>query len=178
LGIGLAVVRRLVELHGGRVRATSSGLGHGSQFVMSLPLTRPATGETASASPVCAKRLRVCVVEDITAVAWMMRKLLETLGHEVMMAPDGERGIELILERCPDVVFLDIGLPGLNGYEVAEHIRSDPRCREITLVALTGYGQPDERQRAFDAGFKYHFVKPISLASLQACLVEIANQGP
>jgi signal transduction histidine kinase/ActR/RegA family two-component response regulator len=176
LGIGLAVVRRLVELHGGRVQATSLGLGHGSQFIVHLPLANPPVAPFNTLAPTCSKSFRICVVEDSKDIAWMMRNLLEKLGHDVSVANEGLGGLELILTTSPDVAFLDIGLPGLTGYQVAEQVARDPRARDVILIALTGYGSSEDRQRAFDAGFHYHFVKPVSFASLQTCLAEIGNK--
>ena len=175
LGIGLAVVRRLVELHGGRVTATSDGLGRGSQFTMRLPLTAPVRKQNSPVDPVCTDRFRICVVDDSPDVAMMMCKLLEMLGHEVVTALDGEQALELIFASPPEIVFLDIGLPVLDGYEIAQQIARDPRAADITLVALTGYGQPEDRERAFAAGFHDHLIKPVSAARLQSCLTEIAK---
>ena len=175
LGIGLAVVRRLVELHGGTVTATSLGLGHGSQFTMRLPLCNPVSKPPVGELPACPHRLRICVIDDVKDAAEMMSKLLETLGHEVIAAYDGEQGLELILAAPPDVVFLDIGLPGMNGYEVAETIVQNLPNQPIKLVALTGYGQPEDRQRALNAGFHDHLVKPVSFANLQTCLGNIVS---
>lgn len=177
LGIGLAVVRRLVELHGGRVAATSVGLGHGSQFIVHLPLSQPDPNRTSSRSPSGVQRFRICVVEDVADIAWMLRSLLETLGHDVSVAYDGEQGLDMIFESVPDVVFLDIGLPGLSGYDVSERVVKDSRTGNVVLVAMTGYGSPEDRQRAFDSGFHYHLTKPASFESLQTCLTEIASKA-
>jgi signal transduction histidine kinase/ActR/RegA family two-component response regulator len=176
LGIGLAVVRRLVELHGGRVKATSLGLGRGSQFTLHLPLSDIGIQRPGKEAPDCATRFRICVVEDVADIAWMMRKLLEKLGHEVTVAPDGEQGVEMILGSCPDLAFVDVGLPGIDGYQVAERVRKDPRGRSMALIATTGYGQAEDLQRALDAGFDHHLVKPVSFEALKTRLVELASK--
>lgn len=176
LGIGLAVVKRLVELHGGSASATSDGLGKGAQFTIRLPLSWPGRNAAGSVDSVCSKCFRICVVEDSVDISQMMCELLKSLGHTVTTALDGEQAIELIPVSLPEVVFLDLGLPGISGFEVAEQILNDPRCRDLVIVALTGYGQPDDRRRTFEAGFHYHLIKPVSLASLQSCLVDIAER--
>lgn len=180
LGIGLAVVRRLVELHGGSVNVVSDGLGKGSQFTCRLPLSWPGMNSSQENEPICSRPFRICVVEDSADVAQTMSKLLETLGHTVTIAIDGEQALKMIPASQPEVVFLDLGLPGKNGFEVAEQILNDMQCRDVILVALTGYGQPDDRRRTFEAGFHYHLVKPVSIAGLQSCLVDIAERikGP
>jgi CheY-like chemotaxis protein len=176
LGIGLAVVRRLVELHDGRVVAVSPGIDQGSQFIVRLPIAQIDGARSHERVPNCSRQFRVCVVEDVRDIAYMMRKLLEKLGHEVTAAHDGEQGLEMILQGRPDVAFIDIGLPGLSGYEIAERLTQDQRVRGVVLVALTGYGQPQDRQRALDAGFHYHLVKPASYVGLRQMLAEIADR--
>ena len=107
----------------------------------------------------------------------MMSQLLETLGHTVNVALDGEEALRVIPVSCPEVVFLDLGLPGMSGFEVAERLLNDPRCSHLILVALTGYGQPDDQRRTFETGFDYHLVKPVSIAGLQSCLADIAKRA-
>lgn len=176
LGIGLAVVRRLVELHGGSVAASSDGLGKGSEFTIRLPLSWPGFDRSNDVEPICSRQFHICLVEDSPDIAQMMSKLLETLGHTVTIALDGEQALNLIPASKPEVVLLDLGLPGKSGFEVAQEILNDSQCRDVILVALTGYGQPDDRRRTFEAGFHYHLVKPISVAGLQSCLIDIAER--
>jgi CheY-like chemotaxis protein len=163
LGLGLTLVRRLVELHGGQVAATSAGPGQGSEFIVRLPaLAAAAAGEAATATltPVAVPR-RVLLVEDNADVRDGLRLLLEEWGHRVEEAVDGPSGVARALDVRPDVALVDIGLPGIDGYAVARQIREAPGGGEIRLVALTGYGQPEDRRRALDAGFDTHLVKPV-----------------
>ena len=166
LGVGLSLVRRLVELHGGRVDAASDGPGRGSVFTVRLPVMidapRPAV---ESSSPPAVPRKRILVVEDNNDNREMMRILLETSGHEVHDTGDGVSGVELAVQLEPDTVLIDIGLPGIDGYEVARQIRSKLRDRS-RLIALSGYGQQKDRERAFDAGFDDHLLKPVDPARL------------
>jgi CheY-like chemotaxis protein len=171
LGIGLTLVRRLVELHGGTVEAMSAGRGRGSTFTVRLPLaSAPAPRPSSAPSPATASRRRVLVVEDNDDSRAMLRELLVLLGHEVHEAVDGATGVARALELAPDVTLVDIGLPEVDGYEVARHIRRDPAGRNLYLVALTGYGLPEDRERALAAGYDVHLVKPIDPAKLHAIL--------
>ncbi|HEY3518468.1 MAG TPA: MASE1 domain-containing protein [Gammaproteobacteria bacterium] len=171
LGLGLTLVRRLTELHGGTVEARSGGENRGSVFTLRFPsLSGPPAGAVAPASerelPERPKRL--LVVEDNIDARQTLRTLLETLGHEVHEAADGEAGVAAALERQPDLVFVDIGLPRLDGYEVARRLRAAHlRAR---LVALTGYGRDDDVQRAREAGFDEHLLKPATLEQLRAAI--------
>jgi signal transduction histidine kinase/CheY-like chemotaxis protein len=172
MGIGLTLVRSLVELHGGSVQAASAGPGQGSEFTVSLPIatTVPDRAET----PVPAREStpperRVLVVEDNTDNRLSLQALLEDLGHHVQGASTGTEGIELALANTPDIALIDIGLPELDGYQVARRIRT-ALGRRIRLVALTGYGQPEDVRRALDAGFDAHLVKPIDFATLERLL--------
>jgi two-component system, sensor histidine kinase len=165
LGIGLTVVRRLVELHGGTVDASSEGVGRGSEFVVRLPLQPPpavaaAKGETA-ATPHRAEKLRVLVVEDYDDSREALEICVRMLGHEVASAETGEGGIKLAIDWRPDVGLVDIGLPGIDGYEVAKQIRATTTGKSVRLYAVTGYGEPDTRRRALDAGFDDCLVKPV-----------------
>jgi CheY-like chemotaxis protein/two-component sensor histidine kinase len=155
LGIGLTVVKNLVELHGGRVEAKSEGIGRGSELVVHLPL---AAEERAP------PRRLVLVVEDHRDTAEMLAEVLHELGHAALVAFDGPSALKLVEERDPDVVLLDIGLPGMDGYEVARAIRT--RGRRSVLVALTGYGEPSDVARSRDAGFAHHLVKPPDVQAL------------
>jgi signal transduction histidine kinase len=164
LGIGLTIVRRLVELHGGSVSATSEGPGKGARFVVRLPLAAGLAEPEPTASParVDGKRCRVVVIEDNADIRETLRTLLDLWGHEVVdSAPDGREGLAQVLERRPDVAIVDIGLPGMSGYDVARAIRAYIPNGAIRLIALTGYGQPADRERAFEAGFDAHLLKPV-----------------
>jgi signal transduction histidine kinase len=169
LGIGLTIVQRLAELHGGSVSASSPGPERGARFVVRLPLARgPAPAEPAG-TPAAApkKRLRIVVIEDNDDIRDSLRTLLTLWGHEVRTASDGKRGMDLVLAAPPDVALVDIGLPGISGYDVARLIRARLPTRRIRLVAVTGYGQASDRERALAAGFDAHLLKPIAPGALQ-----------
>jgi CheY-like chemotaxis protein len=174
LGIGLTLVRGLVELHGGTIHATSGGAGQGSAFVVRLPAIQapaaaPREPRTAPLPAACTRR-RILLVEDNDDAREMLRLVLSRDGHEVLEARDGRTGTEVALRLLPDVAVIDVGLPGVDGYEVARSIRRHPDGRRMQLVALTGYGQPEDRRRAVDAGFDHHFVKPVDPLRLAAVL--------
>jgi PAS domain S-box-containing protein len=174
LGIGLALVRGLVDLHGGRVEARSDGPGRGSEFVVVLPLPPPvadpprAAGTSERPAPVRARR--VLVADDNRDAAESLGLLLGLAGHEVRIAQDGPGALEAAAEFRPDTVLLDIGMPGLNGYEVAARLRAFDWGRALVLVALTGWGQEHDRQRALGAGFDHHLTKPIDPERIEALL--------
>ena len=176
LGIGLTLVDRLVALHGGNVSARSAGPGLGSEFVVRLPMAEPRRVEPpgdaapASAERVPVRRLRVLVVDDNRDAVESMALLLGLWGHEVTTATEGAAALDLALRLQPDVVLLDIGLPGMDGYEVARRIRANEAMSKTILVAMTGYGQAEDRQSARDAGFALHLVKPVEPAALQRAL--------
>ncbi|CAE6842521.1 Sensor histidine kinase RcsC [Paraburkholderia aspalathi] len=172
LGIGLALVRGLAELHGGTVAAFSSGPGSGSEFVIRLPLSK-ATPQQSENAPVEMPRtagLRVVIVDDNADAADSLAMVLELEGHEVRTAGDGIAGLELIGEFAPQAVILDIGLPRLNGYELARRIRHDHHDAGILLIAVTGWGQQQDKQTAEEAGFDHHFTKPVDPRELQRVL--------
>jgi signal transduction histidine kinase len=172
LGIGLALVRRLVEMHGGRVTAFSEGPGRGSEFVVTLPLRAVDVAPPAPPEPGPAGPRRVLLIEDHADVRDMLCQLLRLDGHRVDVAPDGPCGLEAARSLRPDVILVDIGLPGMDGYEVARRLRADlPRVR---LLALTGYDQPEYRRRARDAGFDALLVKPVDVAELERWLTSPA----
>jgi PAS domain S-box-containing protein len=171
LGIGLTLVRRLVELHGGSVHAASDGRDRGSTFTVRLPLAsaRPDDDGAAPVAP-AARARRVLIVEDNDDSRAMLRELVALLGHEVDEAADGPSAVELALRLRPDVMLVDVGLPGIDGYEVARRIRAADGAGRIRLVALTGYGLPEDRARALEAGYEVHLTKPIDPATLQRIL--------
>jgi signal transduction histidine kinase len=175
LGLGLALVRGMAELHGGSVTATSGGPGHGATFRVHLPLAaaepaHPAAGADAGpASPVRAAPLRVLVVEDNPDAAATLRDALELLGHVVHVAADGVAGVADAERLAPDVVICDIGLPGMDGYEVARRLSARDGARPL-LVAVTGYARPEDRRRAAEAGFARHLAKPIRIEELAAIM--------
>lgn len=179
LGIGLALVHRLTELHGGTVEATSV-LGKGSEFIVRLPL--PTTElPHSSLSPLVAgllpvRPLRVLVVDDNPDTVLSFSMLLEAHGHNVRTASDGLAAIEVADAFKPDVMLLDIGLPGLNGYEVAKRVRTHPDLKQTVLVALTGYGQDSDRQTSLEAGFNHHLVKPAILEQLLQILANVSER--
>jgi CheY-like chemotaxis protein/anti-sigma regulatory factor (Ser/Thr protein kinase) len=175
IGLGLAIVRNLVERHGGNVRAASEGRGKGSEFTITLPATEvpdaasesPAPPAAAVAEPPAAAQ-RVLVVDDNRDAAEMLSQALAMAGHDVRTAHDGPTALEVAGQQRPSVVFLDIGLPVMDGYEVARRLRSLDWDSPPTLVAITGYGQPSDRAQSSEAGFDRHLVKPVSLDEVLA----------
>jgi PAS domain S-box-containing protein len=174
LGVGLAVVKSLVELHGGRVDAASAGAGMGSVLTLALPLLHrgagDATGAAAVLAPQPAGALRLLVVDDNDDAAMMLSMLLEASGYEVSSENGSLAGLKRALAELPDVCLLDIGLPEMDGYELARHMRAAPELAHATLIAITGYGQLEDKQKAFAAGFDHHLVKPVNTAELTALL--------
>ena len=173
LGVGLTLVRRLIEMHGGTVEAHSDGAGTGSEFVVRLPVSRVKAEpivETETTRAVTEVRRRILVVDDNVDSAESMAMMLELSGHDVALAHDGAEAIERAKEFQPDVAFLDLGMPKLNGYEAARSIREQPWGRQILLVALTGWGQEDDKRRTREAGFDAHIVKPIDFIALEKLL--------
>jgi CheY-like chemotaxis protein len=169
LGLGLALVHRLVELHGGRVMLESAGPGQGTTAEVRLPLATVAAPVSAGPLPVAPTTPRarsVLVVEDNEDVREALRWLLESEGHRVRTARSWREAIELTLQSAPEVALVDIGLPEVDGYELARRIRATPRGPSIRLIALTGYGRPQDRRRARDAGFEVHLVKPVEADDL------------
>ncbi|MFL6660760.1 MAG: ATP-binding protein [Rhizobacter sp.] len=181
LGLGLAIARSLVELHGGSVRAESDGPGRGSRFTIVLPLAAEEPAPlllSAPAAPEAAGSARILVVDDNADAVDALSELLRLEGHEVRAAGSAEDAIALLDEFQPQIALLDIGLPRMDGYELARVLRADPRVRSARLIALTGYGREPDRRRALDAGFDEHMVKPVNievlLAHLKALLLEQA----
>jgi CheY-like chemotaxis protein len=180
LGIGLTLVRRLVDLHGGRIEAASEGPGRGSAFTVSLPLAPPPGAAEPPARPTAGARVRrrVLVVEDNDDARQMLRHLLEHAGHEVHEAADGLIGLDRARSLRPDAAVIDIGLPGLDGLELARRIRAAGHA-DMLLIAVTGYGQPDDRQRSAEAGFDAHLTKPVDPSGLEALLANLPlDPGP
>ena len=177
LGIGLALVQRLTELHGGKVEATSV-TGQGSEFVVRLPSLPPDTLPPLIAEAVLPKShfLRVLVVDDNFDSAETLGMLLRASGHDVRTAHDGPTAVKAVMEYVPDAVFLDIGLPLMNGYEVARRIREHPEFESVVLIALTGYGQDTDRIASLQAGFDHHLVKPARLEEMQQILSNSAKR--
>jgi CheY-like chemotaxis protein len=176
LGIGLTLVRQLVEMHGGRVLARSEGRGKGSEFEVRLPLAeapaRKAGAQRDDAAAPAAPSRRVLVVDDNDDAATSLAMLLRLMSHHVRVAHDGLTALEMAAEEPFEVVLLDIGMPGLNGLEVARRLREQPRGGSLILIALTGWGQEGDRRRSRQAGFDFHMVKPVDPDALASLLAE------
>ena len=174
MGVGLTLVKRLVQLHRGTVHAHSRGPGSGSEFVVRLPLAAPSATEAVKPkeAPKTHVARRIVLVEDNTDIRDLLRLKLRQLGHRVEAAEDGTRGLEKILTSPPEVALIDIGLPGLNGYEIARQVRASLGDR-VYLVALTGYGQVEDKEKALAAGFDVHLTKPADFADLQNVLAAV-----
>ena len=173
LGIGLTLVRRLAEMHGGSIEAASAGKGHGSEFTLRLPIGDPASLPTP-VGVVTPRKVppsgHVLVVDDSVMTARLTARMLRQAGFEVDVANDGTAGLELALRVVPAAILLDIGLPGLNGYEVARRLREDERCRAILIIAVSGYGEQAAREQSRAAGFDHHLTKPLDFEDLMAAL--------
>ncbi len=174
LGVGLALVRRVVEMHGGHVEAQSEGRNRGSEFIVYLPMLQTAPKVEPNDAPVepavPLPRRRVVIADDNVDAAHTLEMLLRSMGQETCVAYDGVGALEAIEAFRPDIAMLDIGMPRLDGYEVARRIRSSPSASALTLVAITGWGQESDRSRAREAGFDHHFVKPVSELALRKLL--------
>jgi len=176
LGLGLTLVKRLVELHGGTVEARSAGIGHGSEFVVRLPVAEsvPPTPPT-DVQPVVAARRRILIVDDNRDSADSLAMLMKLAGHDVHTAHDGLEAVDKAAALQPGLILLDIGLPGINGYEAARRIRRNQQQPALTLVALTGWSREEDRRRSAEAGFDAHLAKPVDLDELTRLL---ANAAP
>jgi CheY-like chemotaxis protein/two-component sensor histidine kinase len=182
LGIGLTLARRLVQLHGGRIDAHSDGPGRGSEFIIHLPLaegrTLPMTTTTDPIAPsVAAAPRRILVVDDNDDGAQTLAALLQVLGYDATVAHDGREAIELAERFSPHLVLLDLGLPLMDGHAVCRHIRAQPWSEGMAIVALTGWGQEQDRQRTRSAGFDDHLVKPAELEALTALFDRLWGAG-
>jgi two-component system, chemotaxis family, CheB/CheR fusion protein len=173
LGVGLSMVRSLVEMHGGKVWAYSDGPGRGSRFSVSLPVLdspQPAASDGDGKQDGQVTPVSVLIVEDVADSRKILRRLLSLDGHDVREAADGHSGLASLLSEPPDVALVDVGLPGIDGYEVARIARKDPALKRVRLVALTGYGRPEDRQAVLAAGFDEHLVKPVNPSDLARVL--------
>jgi signal transduction histidine kinase/ActR/RegA family two-component response regulator len=177
MGVGLTLVKKLVHLHRGTVRAYSRGRGSGSEFVVRLPLTTPLPVRSFAPAPVAkAEPRRILVIEDNADIRDLLRIKLRQLGHTVEAADDGLRGLAKLLANPPDVALVDIGLPGLDGYEIARRVRATVGA-DVYLVALTGYGQAEDKRQALEAGFNVHLTKPTDFVDLQNILGQVPARG-
>ena len=179
LGVGLTIARRLVELHDGRIEAQSEGPGRGATFTIRLPALPPqqATEENQERPVVRSAPASVMIVEDNADAAESLMMLLELLGHDVRVKSDGWAALQAARERPPDVMLVDIGLPVMDGYELARQIRADPALSGISLVALTGYGRDEDRERALAAGFDHHACKPVEVEELELFVLQAARNA-
>ena len=180
LGIGLTLVKRLVELHGGRVEAKSAGTGRGSEFIVRLPILvnivaasrRPSQSNGRAEDKLDA---RILIADDNKDSAESLAMLLQLRGADVRTVHDGLEAVETAEVFQPDLVLLDIGMPKLNGYDAARRIRETPWAAKATIVAMTGWGQPDDKRRAADAGFDHHLTKPIEPKLLDDVLAQLTE---
>mgnify|MGYP002625041607 CR=1 FL=1 len=174
-----SLVKNLVQMHGGTIGVQSEGADRGSEFMIRLPT--PSENSSSAAQPESLDAaneerhsLRVLVVDDNAAAATMLRMVVQAAGHQVRTAGDGEEAVQSAGEFHPDVVLMDIGMPKMNGYDAAQHIRRQPWGKQMVLVALTGWGQDDDRQKTKDAGFDHHLVKPAKSADLEGLLASVS----
>jgi PAS domain S-box-containing protein len=175
LGVGLALAKRLVEMHGGKIEGRSPGKGLGSEFIVRLPLAEkqlPATDVPAPDSKQQNPGSRILIVDDNHDAATSLGMLLKMLGNEVKTANDGASALQILESYCPTVVLLDLGMPGMSGYEVAQRAHQLPTCQGTVFIALTGWGQEEDRRRTRAAGFDHHLLKPVNIGALKVLLSE------
>jgi len=181
MGIGLALVRNLLQLHDGTISAKSDGIGRGSEFVVTFPIATevaaPATEAIRRSESHDGQPRRIVVVEDNNDVRDLLRLKLRRLGHEVDAVGDGHAGVQTIVERRPDLALVDIGLPGIDGYEVAAQVRRSIG-QDVVLVAVSGFGQPEDKRKAFDAGFDEHITKPADVSDIESLLSRLPPRRP
>ena len=182
LGIGLTLVRQLVQMHGGSVEVRSDGPGKGTEFIVRLPLvivSKAATQTEFDGKPVeqATSARRILVADDNRDSADSLAMMLELLGHQVVCVHDGLEAFETAKRSQPELVFMDLGMPHMNGYDAARLIRNEPECNGAVLVALTGWGQEEDRRRSYEAGFDYHIVKPIDFAAVENLLKNLNGSG-
>jgi CheY-like chemotaxis protein len=178
LGVGLALAKRLVELHDGSIEATSPGLGRGSVFTVTLPVMAALASDRGDAPAVPASEQapsRIMLVDDNVDFATSLALLLQTLGHEVRVAHDASEALAIAVKFAPEFAVLDLGLPRVSGYELARQLRANPATERIVLIALSGWGQQQDRDRSREAGFALHLVKPIELQGVEAALRTLAE---
>lgn len=180
MGVGLTLVQSLVDLHGGEIQIESRGRGYGTEFTIRLPLvdtppahTSEAIDEESAVEPV--SNLKILLVEDNDQLRYTTQALLKLEGYEVDAASDGLSGLTACEVNPPDVALVDIGLPAIDGYEVARRIRANESLRNVYLVALTGYGQEKDRTRALETGFDEHITKPVDVEDLRKLLQRVCN---
>ncbi len=180
LGVGLSLARRLVEMHGGTIQAQSEGVGRGSEFFVRIPIApmddAPPPAPLEKSAPFFLEpasldeRMRIVVIDDNDDIRETMQQLLQSLGHVVEVAADGLTGVELVLKERPQVALVNIGMPGLDGYQVAQKLRAELGPNQLRLVAMTGFGQSSDRDRALAAGFDSHLIKPARTDQIQRAL--------
>ena len=183
LGIGLTLVKSLTELHGGSVSVTSTGLNAGSEFTVRFPavvqpLNAPQNGHAGHRARAPHRPVRILIVDDNADLALGLARLLKQAGHVVKAANDGPSAIESARAFSPEAVLLDLGLPAMDGFEVASHLRSQLGSSSVILVAISGYGQEEDRRRSLEAGFNFHLVKPIDLDALHQIIDRISRSSP
>ena len=167
LGLGLALVRTLTELHGGTIEAASEGLGRGAAFTFTLPLSSVRPNSSTRPPRSESRRLHILIIEDNEDAAEMLQQLLERTGHDVAVAHSGKEGVSVARTVLPDVILCDLGLPGMSGFEVAQALRQDANLTGVSLIAVSGYGRPEDKAQAIAAGFDVHMTKPVDVTMLE-----------
>ena len=183
LGIGLSLARQFAEMHGGSVQAYSAGPGRGSRFVVTLPASVEATPAAAPQAPAASAdargALQVLVVDDNVDAADALQTLFQLEGHRADVAYDGQQALQAISHSWPQLIVMDLGMPGMDGYETARQIRQLAHGRPALMIALTGWGQGDARQRTLEAGFDHHLTKPVDFEAIDALLQQyLAGSAP